>query len=75
MHVLNQSDGIVRVDVDDVEYLFPAGTSVDVLSAHVGAVLREHPDLVLSETPVVPVVVPVVDVADPPAPAVTPEEV
>lgn len=50
MMVNNPSTGIVRVDVDTTEYLFPAGTSVDVLPAHVGLVLREHPELVITDT-------------------------
>ena len=51
MHILNPTDGIVRIDVDDAEYLFPAGASIDVPATHVAAVLREHPEMTIGTAP------------------------
>lgn len=51
MMVRNPTESIIRVDADTTEYLFPANTSLDVLNAHVGLVLREHPELVVGDTP------------------------
>ncbi len=52
MKITNPSKGIVRVDVEDREYLFPAGATLDVPDADAGPLIRLHAELTFGEAPV-----------------------
>lgn len=50
MKVLNLSPGIVRVDVDDHEYVLGAGEAVTVSGVVATRLITGHPELVLDES-------------------------
>lgn len=52
MKITNSALGIIRIDIDDTEYLFPGNGSITVADVHVARLLREHAELVPNTTPV-----------------------